>query len=106
MIGTLIGLAMGFGQLSAAWNAEDNGGLFEGSLLAGLGVIVILTLLGVFLFPRTIGFIFTPVFFTTPIAFIIGWVKHDFYHGFKILLLGLTCWLSTILIAKIRPEAT
>lgn len=106
MIGTLVGLGLAFGQLSAAWTTTDSGGLFDESLFWGLGIITFWTLLGLFLFPRTVGFAFTPVLFTTPIAFIIGWVKHDFFHGFKLLILGFSCWIATIIIAKIRPEAT
>lgn len=107
MVGTIIGFCLAFGQLSAAWSPRDeNQNLFEGSFAYGLGFIAISTLFGIFLFPRTIGFIFTPVIFTTPIAFILGWVKNEFAHGAKIALLGVACWLATFLIAKVRPEAT
>lgn len=106
MIGTIIGLGLAFAQISTAWNAGNDGDLFDESLLFGLGIIAAWTLIGIFIFPRTVGFAFTPVLFTTPIAFIIGWARQDFLHGFKLLFLGFSCWIATIIIAKIRPEAT
>jgi hypothetical protein len=107
MIGTLIGIGLAISYLGAALGGQpeaDN--LFSSSITAGLGTLAILTLVGVFLFPRTIGIAFTPPLFVSPIAIIGGWIKQGTSTGIAMLVFALALWGSTQLIARVRPEAT
>ena len=107
MLGTLIGIGLAISYLGAALGSQpESDNLFANSILAGLGTIAILTLLGIALFPRTIGIAFTPPLFVSPVAIIGGWIKHGSSVGFSMLIFALALWGSTQLIARIRPEAT
>jgi hypothetical protein len=107
MVGALLGIALAISYLGAAWDGmldEDN--WFNGSLFPIFLTIGALTLLGLFLFPRTIGMAFTPPVFMAPVAVILGWVRNGFGHGLTMLGIGLALWLSTVIIAKFNPQAT
>ncbi len=107
MIGTILGIGLAISYVTAAFSpTPDSENFFGGSLLAGLGIIALWTIIGVVLFPRTVGIAFTPPIFVTPIAFIGGWIKNGFNHGISMLVLGLAIWASSQLIAKMRPSAT
>ena len=106
MIGTAAGISLLIGYLRAAWNGNAGSGFYDSGLAVGFVGIAFFLVVGVVLFPRTIGLAFTPPIFVTPVAFIIGTIRHGFIFGLSMLLLGLGSWLITLIIGKIRPEAT
>jgi hypothetical protein len=61
--------------------------------------------IGIFIFPRTVGMAFTPMFFVTPIAFIISLFRNNFVYSLAILAAGLMAGLVQFLIGKFRPES-
>jgi hypothetical protein len=62
MLGGIAGIGLVITYLGAAWSGPGaEGNLFDSGFLSGLGAIAILCLIGVFLFPRTVGMAFTPV---------------------------------------------
>ena len=73
MIGVILGIGLVISYLATAWSGPGDGDtLFNGGFVPGLVVIFIIGIVGVFIFPRTVGMMFTPVTFATPIAFEIG----------------------------------
>jgi uncharacterized membrane protein len=107
MIGTLVGIGLAISYLSAVFGSTtEESNLFSGSLLAGLATIAIFTVVGLTLFPRTIGIAFTFPLIVSPIAIIGGFVKHGIYSGLTMLIFAMALWGSSQLIARMRPEAT
>ena len=107
MLGGFLGIILGISYLATAWSGPGNGdNLFDGGLLPGLASIFIIGLVGVFLFPRTVGMMFTPVTFATPIAFILALLRSGFGFALVMVGFGIAAWLVTFIIAKVRPEST
>jgi hypothetical protein len=107
MLGTLIGIGLALGYLSAVFGStQENTNLFSGSLLAGLATIGLLSVIGLTLFPRTIGIAFTFPIIVSPVAIIGGFVKHGLSSGLTMLIFAIALWGSSQLIARVRPEAT
>ena len=107
MIGFLAGLGLLFSYLGAAWAVDTSSeSLFSMGLLWGLGSLGIFTLVGIFLFPRTIGMAFTPMFLATPVAFLIALFRNGLSHSLFILAMGIGAWLVTFIVGSIRPDAT
>lgn len=78
MIGGIAGIGLLFSYLGAAWSKDENGSSMFGS---GFGpfliVLAVFTVIGIFLFPRTVGMTFTPMFFATPLGFVIALFRND-----------------------------
>lgn len=107
MIGGIAGIGLVITYLGAAWSGPGaEGNLFDSGFLSGLGVIAVLCLIGVFLFPRTVGMAFTPTAFVSPIAFVLGWIRNDFTYGLIMLGFGVAAWAVTFIIGKVRPAST
>jgi len=107
MIGTLAGIGLAIAFFGAAWDGNlDEENWFNGSIAVFAVGLIATTLLGAFLFPRTVGMALTPSVFITPIVFLVAWARQGLGHGLTMLLFGALMWLSTVLIAKLRPEAT
>jgi hypothetical protein len=107
MIGGIAGLGLLITYLGYAWDGESDGtNVFNGGVLQVLGILGVVTIVGIFLFPRTIGMMFTPMFFATPVAFLIALFRHGFLLSLWILGLGVVAWLITFLIGNLRPEST
>jgi hypothetical protein len=107
MIGGLLGIGMVLNYLGAAWSGPgSDGNIANSGLLPGLGAFAIFGLIGIFLFPRTVGMAFTPSIFATPVAFILGWVSTGFTYALWMLLFGVGAWAITFIIGKVRPEST
>lgn len=101
MIGFLWSIGLLFSYLGQAWGGTDS---TEG-FVPMLSFFVISTLVGLFLFPRTVGIALSPMFIATPIAFIISLFRHSFVYSLTILAIGLIAGLAQFTIAKIRPES-
>lgn len=107
MIGGILGLGLAISYLATAWSGPGDGDtLFNGGFIPGLSIIFLFAIIGIFLFPRTIGMMFTPITFTAPIAFILALISSGF--GFAIVMFGfgISSWLVTFIIGKVRPEST
>lgn len=100
MIGLLWGISLLFSYLGQAWGGNDSVGGF-GPALAFFGIS---TLVGIFLFPRTVGIAFTPMFFVTPIAFIVALFRHSLIYAMAILGVGLCAGAAQFIIGKLRPD--
>lgn len=107
MIGFFAGLGLLFSYLGAAWTIDTSSeSLFSQEIEVALLSLGVFTLIGIFLFPRTVGTAFTPMSFATPIAFLIALFRHGFTYSLFILALGVGAWLVTFIVGSIRPDAT
>ena len=106
MIGLISGAIFAFSMVSAAWTVDTSGASLS-STLSGLAVLIgIFTVVGVLLFPRTVGTAFTGAIFATPLAFVIALFRNGFTYALSILFMGIAAWIIVTLIAKMRPNAT
>jgi hypothetical protein len=101
MIGFLWGIGLLISYLGQAWSGSDS---TEG-LLPMLGFFAFSTVIGLVLFPRTIGMALSPMFMASPVAFVISLFRHSFTYSLTILLIGLVAGFSQFLIARFRPDA-
>jgi len=107
MIGGFLGFLVGITYISTSWNGPySQDSIFDTMYWTGLLWIGGMMLLGIFLFPRTIGIMFTPVIFLLPIAFLISLFKHGFMFAFSQILIGIAGWIVTLVISRFRPEST
>jgi hypothetical protein len=107
LIGFIAGLGLLFSYLGAAWTVDTSeGSLFNSGLGGAFVILGILAVVGIFLFPRTVGTAFTPMSLVTPIAFLIALFRHGFGYSLFILAVGVGAWLVTFIVGKIRPDAT
>jgi hypothetical protein len=107
MIGFLAGLGLLFSYLGAAWTVDtSDGSLFSAGLGGAFAILGAFTLVGIFLFPRTIGVAFTPMSFATPIAFFIALFRQGLGYSLFILAVGIGAWAVTFIVGAIRSDAT
>jgi hypothetical protein len=107
MIGLIAGLGLLFSYLGAAWTVDTSeGSLFSSGLGGAFAILGVLTLVGIFLFPRTVGTAFTPMSFATPVAFLIALFRQGFGYSLFILALGVGAWAVTFIVGTIRRDAT
>ncbi len=107
MIGFIAGLGLLFWYLGAAWTVDTSeGSLFSSGIGGAFAILGVLTLVGIFLFPRTIGTAFTPMSFATPVAFLIALFRQGLGYSLFILALGVGAWAVTFIVGKIRRDAT
>ena len=96
-----------FSYLGAAWTVDTSGdSLFSSGLGGAFAILGVVTLVGIFLFPRTVGTAFTPMSFATPIAFLIALFRQGFGYSMFILALGVGAWMVTFIVGSARPDAT
>jgi hypothetical protein len=107
MIGIISGLGLLFSYLGAAWTIDTSeGSLFSSGIGGAFAILGFVTVIGIFLFPRTVGLAFTPMSFATPIAFLIALFRQGFTYSLFILAIGFGAWAVTFIVAKVRPDAT
>jgi hypothetical protein len=107
MIGGVLGILLAVSYLTTAWSGPAEGDtLFNGGFIPGLLVFLGIGLVGVFIFPRTIGVMLTPIIFTAPIAFVLGWISSGIGFGLVMMGFGVVSWALTMIIGKVRPEST
>jgi len=107
MIGGILGIGLVISYLATAWSGPGEGDtIFNGGFVPGLVVIFGIGLVGVFLFPRTVGMMFTPITFATPIGFVLGWISSGIGFGLVMLGFGVVSWAVTFIIGMVRPDAT
>lgn len=107
VIGFIVGLGLLFSYLGAAWTVDtSDSSLFSSGIGGVFAILGILTVVGIFLFPRTVGTAFTPMSFATPIAFLIALFRNGFGYSLLILAVGVGAWLVTFIVGLVRPDAT
>ena len=107
MIGLIAGLGLLFSYLGAAWTVDTSeGSLFSSGIGGAFAILGMVTLVGIFLFPRTIGTAFTPMSFATPVAFLIALFRQGFSYSLFILAVGIGAWAVTFIVGMIRRDAT
>lgn len=107
MIGFLAGIGLLFSYLGAAWTVDTSeDSLFSSGLGGAFAIFGVLTIVGIFLFPRTVGTAFTPMSFATPVAFLIALFRQGIGYSLFILAVGIGAWLVTFIVGLVRPDAT
>jgi len=107
MVGGILSLIVSWAYLSTSWTGPyDQNSIFDGLYWSNYLWMGITLLFGVFLFPRTIGVMYTPAIFLLPIVFLISLIRHGFIFAISQALLGVAGWVITILIGKFRPQST
>lgn len=107
MIGFIAGLGLLFSYLGAAWTIDTSeGSLFNSGLAGAFLILGVVTVIGIFLFPRTVGTAFTPMSLATPVAFLIALFRNGFMYSLFILAVGVGAWLVTFILGRLRPDAT
>jgi hypothetical protein len=107
LIGFLAGISFLFSYLAAAWTKDSSqNSLLSSGLGGAFAILGVLTVIGIFLFPRTVGMAFTPLSFATPLAFLIALLRHGLVYSLVILALGIGAWLVTFVVGTLRSDAT
>lgn len=106
MIGLVFGALFAFSMVSAAWTVDTSGANLSSTLTSLATLIGIFTVIGVLLFPRTVGTAFTGAVFATPVAFVVALFRNGFTYALSILFVGIAAWIIVTIIAKMRPNAT
>jgi len=107
MIGFIAGIGLLFSYLGAAWTIDTSeGSLFNSGVAGAFLSLGVVTVIGVFLFPRTVGTALTPMSLATPVAFLIALFRNGLMYSLFILAVGVGAWLVTFILGKLRPDAT
>jgi len=107
VIGFIAGLGLLFSYLGAAWSGDTSeSSLFSSGVGGAFAILGVVTIVGIFLFPRTVGTAFTPMSFATPIASLIALFRQGFGYSLFILAVGVGAWLVTFIAGMVRPDAT
>lgn len=99
MIGFILGLILVVNLWIAAFTGSF---IYLGFFALSLPILLII---GIFLFPKTIGMSFTLSIFTSPIFIIGGGIVHGWGMFFTTLGIAAGMWLINQIIAFIRPES-
>ena len=93
-MGSLIGFFVGLGIMASAWSGDLE--------FWGIGVFVVAGILGILLFPNTVGTFMTSIMFMSPIAIVLAAIRGN-SDSVKVAL-GLTAcaWLTQIVVGTIR----
>lgn len=103
--GKIVGLLLGAWFCLIFIKGTWDGSGFGGGLLQELLPFAILVPVGVFLFPRVIGFFMGSIVIATPVAFIIALLRQGLVFSLEVALLGLCAAFVGFLIARFRPQA-
>ena len=107
MIGGILGIFLVISYLATAWSGPGEGDtLFNGGFVSGLLIIFVIGAIGIFLFPRIVGMMFTPITFATPIAFILALINSGIQFALVMAGFGVAAWAVTFVVGKARPEST
>lgn len=98
MIGTILGIINAFAFVGVAFSRELELGIFLASLVGW-------TLIGIILFPRTVGTMLGWVQFSSPIAIIGGGLANGWGIFFGSIGVLIAATIASIVIALIRPDS-
>lgn len=100
MIGNILGIIAALGFLGAAFNGDAS------YFIGFIGAALIAVLVGVFLFPRTVGFTLMWIQFASPIAIIGGGLTNGWGVFFGSLAVLILATVAGLIIGFLRPDAT
>ena len=101
MVGALLSLFVAIGYIQLAWTGGDYAFFTLETLWVALGLVLV----GVFLFPRTIGTLLVPALFISPVASVIALIRHGWGHAAVVAGIGLIAFVVTLVIATFRPDS-
>ena len=93
-MGSLLGLFASIALVIAAWDGELS--------FWGLPIFIIAALVGVFLFPMTIGTFMTAIVFASPIAIIAALINSNSQSAISALAIGVSAFVTQFIITKVR----
>jgi hypothetical protein len=102
VIGFLVSIGLAISYIGLAWNGFES----DFQFLPALGTGAVILIIGVFLFPRTVGIALTPTSMLTPVAFVVAWVRLGIADALLVLLIGASAMLGAFIIGTIRPDST
>jgi hypothetical protein len=91
-MGSLIGILTGIYIVVLAWEGELT--------FWGIPLFLALTLIGVFLLPRTVGRFFIFIVLSSPIAIIAGLLSGNYGSALTALAIGVTAFLAEFIIGN------
>ena len=97
-MGSVLGLFIGLGLISSAWSGDLESW--------GLGLFIALAVLGIFIFPRTIGTFATAIMFLGAIAIIAALINGNSDSALTAFGITLGAALTQFIVGKVRPEST
>ncbi len=107
MIGGLAGLGLLFWYLNTAWQRDTaTESIFALNYGFALLSMTIFTLIGILIFPRTVGMAFTPMSWATPFVFVISLFRNEFDYTLFLTFIGVGAWLVTFIVGILRPDST
>ena len=98
MIGILLGLFLAVQFFLVAWNGALN--------FAFLLPVVVLTVIGAVLAPRTVGLIFTTILFAGIPAILVALFRGGWAQAGIALILCICVWVGALIVGAVRPEST
>ena len=106
MIGAILGLIVSWTYVSTSWTGPySQDSIFDALYWSTYYWMGGFLLLGIFIFPKTIGIMFTPAIFLLPFAFFISLFRHGFLYALSQFLIGLAGWFITLAVGRFRREA-
>lgn len=98
------GVVLAWTFVSSAWTGELE---WQAALiLPVLGAWIALLLIGLFVFPRTVGTWGMFIAFSSPLAAVIALFRNGVTSMVAALLIGALSWLGQALIGSARPDST
>lgn len=97
-MGSILGLFIGLGLISSAWSGELESW--------GIGLFIVLAVLGIFIFPRTIGTFATAIMFLGAIAIIAALINGNSDSALTAFGITLSAAITQFIVGKVRPEST
>lgn len=96
-MGSIAGLFVGLGLITSAWAGE----------LAswGIGLFIVLAILGVLLFPRTVGTFATAIMFLGAIAIIAALINGHGESALAAFGIAIGAAVTQFIVGKVRPES-
>lgn len=93
-MGSLVGLVVSIGIIWSAWDGELT--------FWGVPIFLAATILGVLIFPMTVGTFMTSIMFASPIAIIFALINSNSQSALAALSLGVSAFITQFIIGKIR----
>lgn len=95
-MGSLFGFFAGLGVISSAWSGD--------LAFWGIGLFIILTAIGILLFPMTVGTFTTAILLMSPIAIIAGLINGTSDSTIAALGIGICAGISAFVVGRLRPD--
>lgn len=96
-MGSFLGFFAGLGVISSAWSGDLD--------FWGIGLFVALALIGIVIFPRTVGTFATAIMFMSPIAVIAGLINGTSDSAIAALGIGIGAGATQFIVGRVRPDS-